>query len=129
VPSVQEELKDYTDTIQNLQKQIDNLNKIKLDQKAVDDLVKLVEQQNVQQINDLRKNVNKQDDDLSKFGADLASIHRQLPQKPTSTPAPPISKSLSTKKYTDEELQAIMPFIEPLPTFMMQMENEWDQFY
>ncbi|CAF4267403.1 unnamed protein product, partial [Rotaria magnacalcarata] len=109
--------------------QIDNFNQINPNRQAVDDRFKFVEQRKEQEITDLRKKINKYYDDLSKFSADLTSLHRQLTQKPISTPAPLTSNSLPMKKYTDEELQAIMPFIEPLPTFMMQMENEWDQFY
>ncbi|CAF2116687.1 unnamed protein product [Rotaria magnacalcarata] len=129
VSSAPEGFKDYTDTTQRLRNQIDNFNQINPNRQAVDDRFKFVEQRKEQEITDLRKKINKYYDDLSKFSADLTSLHRQLTQKPISTPAPLTSNSLPMKKYTDEELQAIMPFIEPLPTFMMQMENEWDQFY
>ncbi|CAF3619680.1 unnamed protein product [Rotaria socialis] len=129
VPSTVEGFKDYTDTIQHLRNQIDNLNQIKPDRQAVDDSFKLVEQIKEQEITDLRKKINKYDDDLSKFSADLASLRRQVTQKPISTPAPLTSDSLPMKKYTDEELQAIMPFMEPLPTFVMHMAYEGNPFY
>lgn len=114
--------------IQNLQNQLDDLKKIKLDRQAVDDLIKLGAQRIEQLIGALQKNVSKHDDDLSKLNADLADIRRQLTSKATLSLAPPISKSLPKKKYTTEDLEAIMPFIEPLPIFDLLNENEWCEF-
>ncbi|CAF2840432.1 unnamed protein product [Rotaria sp. Silwood2] len=129
VPDLQERLNNYLVTIQNLQSQIDNLNKIKPDRQAVDDLVKASEQRSGQQISDLRKHANKYEDELSKVNADLAALRRQLTQKPTSTSIPSRNKSPPARTYSEEEFQAIMPFIEPLPIFAMLLENEWDEIY
>ncbi|CAF3832874.1 unnamed protein product [Rotaria sp. Silwood1] len=125
VPNLQNNINDYSVTIQNLQNQIDNLSKTKPDRQAVDDLIKSGEQRNGQKINDLQKHVNKYEDDLNKFNADLAALRRQLTQKPTSTAVPSTSKIPPTKIDNEEQFQAIMPFIEPLPIFAMLIENEW----
>jgi DNA repair exonuclease SbcCD ATPase subunit len=126
VPELQEKLNDYSIAINNLQNQIDNINKTKPSQQTVDDLLKAGEQRNEKKINDLQKCVNENGDHLSKFNIDLTALRRHLAQQPTSTSLPSTNKDLFTGTYTEEEFQAIMPFIEPLSTLDIFLENEWD---
>lgn len=129
IPDLQEKLNNYSIIIQDLQKRIESLDKTKADRQTVDDPAKAGEQQNKMQSNDSRKRINKIEGELSKTNTNLAALHRQMTQKSKSTTVPLTKKDSTSTAYTEEKLQAVMPFIEPLPTFDLLIKNEWNPIY
>lgn len=102
----------------NLLKNKESQSNDSISKQAIDDLIKQYEER-----------MNKFEDKLKHVNADLASISRQLTDKPTTNPNPHTTTTIPLQKDSVKELQAIMPFIEALPIFAMATENEWNSIY
>ncbi len=91
--------------------------------KQIQDLAERISKLSNTQPNDdqLRKKVGDIENEVKRIQSDLAALLRRLAQQPTPIVQPPLP--LPSKK--DEDFQAIMPFIEVLPTFNLFEDGEW----
>ncbi len=106
----------------------------KPDYQTVKSLIKDSEGQTNQQINALQQLIKKNQSALKILEEDLNDLRDRLNQQPTTTISTSTSKAGDNSKHeedpvpdkpTPRDLQAIMPFIELLPTFDRLNENEW----
>ncbi|CAF0810521.1 unnamed protein product [Adineta steineri] len=117
---------------QNLADKMTSLLKTKPDYQIVHQLIQESEARENQNINTLQQSVNENQRALRKIQDYLSNFNPSSNQQPTTTPTPQLEDKLDSKKdpVTDvlnsKELQAIMPFIEFLPTFDIFDEDEWN---
>jgi tetrahydromethanopterin S-methyltransferase subunit B len=150
ISGLQEQLNTHLELIHSLEKQLeqlvqqfiskcerpasdlsDILQKIHNHTIAIQDLNDRMNQlPNIQSNDELRRKVDDIDREVKRAHKELADLRRKLAQQSTSTsqPSPPLppGKDSSAKQHTDEDYQAIMPFIEVLPTYNLFADNEWD---
>lgn len=106
-----------------------NLLNTKPDHPIVSKLIQDSEKQINQQIKQLEQFLEDNQRAITNMEKYLNDLLRRIYQQPSTKPTPENqSKSqedLTTEKPTSKELQAIMPFIELLPTFDMFNGSEW----
>ncbi|CAF0810593.1 unnamed protein product [Adineta steineri] len=129
LPDIEQRLQQQ---LQNLSDRMISLLETKLDHQIVHRLIQVSEARGNQNINTLQQSVNENQRALRKMQNDLSNFKPGLNQQPTTTSIPKLEDKLDSKKdpatdvLNSKELQAIMPFIEFLPTFDIFDENEWN---
>ena len=102
------------------------LQQVHIHTNAIQDLDSRINQlPKIQPNDELREKIDDVEHEAKRAHTDLAALRRQLAQQPTSI-FPSAGKVSLPKQYTAKDYQAIMPFIEVLPTFNLFAENEWD---
>lgn len=102
-----------------------NLLKPKPDFQNVTELIQKSEKQINQQINLLQKRFNENQRAAKNTDNDSTEHRHRKTQRFSPTKPKSQEESTTTDKPASKELQAIMPFIESLPTFDLFNENEW----